>query len=117
MRDCHSHRRPAGLGGRHRDLLRGGHGQVLPLRAHITPLPAGKVRPPLIKECVANIECRVIDIIERHDIVVLEGLAAYLDTDRQEQRRLHAVGDGTFIVDGRRLDRRKMMATKLPAGV
>jgi len=28
-----------------------------------------------------------------------------------------AVGDGTFIVDGRRLDRRKMMASKLPAGI
>jgi hypothetical protein len=27
---------------------------------------------------------------------------------------IHAVGDGTFIVDGRRLDRRKMMASKLP---
>lgn len=86
-------------------------------RFGLTPVPARQVRPPLIKECVANIECRVIDIIERHDIVVLEGIAAYLDTDRKEQRRLHAVGDGTFIVDGRRLDRRQMMAAKLPAGV
>lgn len=86
-------------------------------RFGLTPLPARQVRPPLIKECLANIECRVIDIIERHNIVVLEGLAAYLDTARKEQRRLHAVGDGTFIVDGRRLDRRKMMADKLPPGV
>ena len=86
-------------------------------RFGLTPLPARQVRPPLIKECIANIECQVIDIIERHDIVVLEGIAAYLDTDRKEQRRLHAVGDGTFIVDGRRLDRRQMMAAKLPAGV
>jgi hypothetical protein len=30
---------------------------------------------------------------------------------------LHAVGDGTFIADGRRLDRRKMMRAKIPAGV
>jgi hypothetical protein len=30
---------------------------------------------------------------------------------------IHAVGDGTFIVDGRTLDRRKMMAAKLPAGL
>lgn len=86
-------------------------------RFELTPVPARQVRPSLIKECVANIECRVIDIIERHDIVVLEGVAAYLDTDRKEPRRLHAVGDGTFIVDGRRLDRRQMMAAKLPAGV
>jgi len=83
----------------------------------LTPVPAKFVRPPLIKECLANIECKVIDIIEKHNIVVLEGIAAYLATDRQEQRRVHAVGDGTFIVDGRRLDRRQMMAAKLPAGV
>ena len=83
----------------------------------LTPVPAKQVRPPLIKECLANIECKVIDIVERHGIVVLEGVAAYLDTERKEQRRVHAVGDGTFIVDGRRLDRKKMMAAKLPAGV
>ena len=86
-------------------------------RFELTPVPARQVRPPLIKECRANIECKVIDIIERHDIVVLERVAAYLDTDRKEQRRVHAVGDGTFIVDGRRLDRKKMMAAKLPVGV
>lgn len=27
------------------------------------------------------------------------------------------IGDGTFIVDGRRLDRRRQMAGKIPAGV
>ncbi len=27
---------------------------------------------------------------------------------------VHAVGDGTFVVDGRKLDRKKMMASKLP---
>jgi len=49
--------------------------------------------------------------------VVLQAVAAYLDTTRKEKRMLHAVGDGTFIVDGRKLDRRKMMASKLPDGV
>ncbi len=86
-------------------------------RCELTPVPARLVRPPLIQQCLANIECRVVDFIDRHDIVVLEGVAAYLDTERQERRMLHAVGDGTFIVDGRRLDRRKMMAAKLPPGV
>jgi hypothetical protein len=48
---------------------------------------------------------------------VLEAVAAYLDTTRKEQRMVHSVGDGTFIVDGRKIDRRKMMASKLPYGV
>ena len=76
-----------------------------------------RVRAPLIEECLANIECRVIDIVARHSIVVLKGLAAWVDPARKEKRTLHAVGDGTFIVDGRRIDRRGMMRAKLPAGI
>ena len=75
------------------------------------------VRAPLIKQCLANIECRVTDIVSKHNIVVLEGLAAYVDSARKERRTLHAVGDGTFVVDGRKLDRRRAMASKIPAGV
>ena len=83
----------------------------------LTPVPGKVVTPPLIKECLANIECKVIDIIKKHNIVVLEGVAAWIDTAREEKRTVHAVGDGTFIVDGSKIDRRKMMASKLPYGV
>jgi flavin reductase (DIM6/NTAB) family NADH-FMN oxidoreductase RutF len=83
----------------------------------LTPVRAKLVRPPLIKECLANIECKVVDIVKKHSIVVLKGVAAYIDTARKEKRMVHAVGDGTFIVDGRRIDRKKMMASKLPWGV
>lgn len=83
----------------------------------LTPVHARFVRPPLIKECLANIECKVIDIIKKHNIVVLEAVAAYVDTARKEKRTVHAVGDGTFIVDGRKIDQKKMMASKLPPGV
>jgi flavin reductase (DIM6/NTAB) family NADH-FMN oxidoreductase RutF len=75
------------------------------------------VRAPLIRECLANIECRVIDIVNRHNIVVLEGVAAYIDGSRKEKRTIHAVGDGTFIVDGPKIDRKKMMRSKIPAGI
>jgi flavin reductase (DIM6/NTAB) family NADH-FMN oxidoreductase RutF len=83
----------------------------------LTPVQAKLVRPPLIKECLANIECKVIDIVKKHNIIVLEAIAAYIDTGRSEKRTVHAVGDGTFIVDGRRIDRKKMMASRLPPGV
>ena len=86
-------------------------------RFKLTPVQGKVVRSPLIKECLANIECKVIDIVKKHNIVVLEAVAAYIDTARKEKRTVHAVGDGTFIVDGRRIDRRKMMASKLPYGV
>ncbi len=85
-------------------------------RFRLTPLRGRFVEAPLIKECLANIECKVIDIVAKHNIVVLEGVAAHVDLARKERRAIHAVGDGTFIVDGRSLDRRRMMAAKIPAG-
>ena len=83
----------------------------------LTPVRGKNVQAPLIQECLANIECQVLDIITKHNIIVLAGLAAYLDAERKEKRTVHAVGDGTFIVDGRKLSRRRMMRAKLPAGV
>ncbi len=55
----------------------------------LKPVRAKLVGPPLIKECLANIECKVIDIIERHNIVVLEAVAAYVDAARKEKRTVH----------------------------
>jgi flavin reductase (DIM6/NTAB) family NADH-FMN oxidoreductase RutF len=83
----------------------------------LTPVKGKYVRSPLIKECLANIECKVRDIVQKHNIVVLEGVAAYFDSSRKEKRTVHAIGDGTFIVDGRRLNRKKMMSTKIPPGL
>jgi flavin reductase (DIM6/NTAB) family NADH-FMN oxidoreductase RutF len=86
-------------------------------KSRLTAVPAKLVKAPLIKECLANIECKVIDIVAKHNIIVLEGVAAHIDAARKERRMIHAVGDGTFIIDGRRIERRKMMASKIPAGV
>ena len=83
----------------------------------LTPLKGREVKAPLIKECLANIECKVVDIVKKHNIVVLDAVAAYSDTSRKEKRTVHAVGDGTFIVDGRKLNRKKLMASKLPKGL
>ncbi|HEX2966538.1 MAG TPA: flavin reductase family protein [Syntrophorhabdaceae bacterium] len=84
---------------------------------NLTPVKGIHVKAPLIKECIANIECKLVDIVNKHNIVVLEGVAAYFDTLRKEKRTIHAVGDGTFIVDGRKFDRKEIMRSKLPAGL
>jgi len=86
-------------------------------RFELTPVKGNKVKAPLIKECLANIECDVIDMVKKHNIVVLEAVAAHYDSSRKEKRTIHAVGDGTFIVDGRHLDRKRMMASKIPNGL
>lgn len=86
-------------------------------RFGLTPEPGRIVKAPLIRECLANIECKVIDIVGRHNLVMLEGVAAYTNTARREKRTIHAVGDGTFIADGESYDRRQMMASRLPPGL
>ncbi len=86
-------------------------------RFNLSAVPGKAVNAPKIKECLANIECKVVDVVHKHNIVVLEAVAAYVDPSRKEKRTIHAVGDGTFIVDGQRFDRTKMMASKLPAGL
>src|SRR5512136_2298679 len=40
-------------------------------RFDLTPVKGKHVKAPLIKECMANIECKVLDIVEKHNIVVL----------------------------------------------
>lgn len=86
-------------------------------RFGLTPIKSKKVSAPRIKQCLANIECRVTDILAPHNIIVLEGVAASYDETHTDKRLLHAVGDGTFIADGRKFDRRAMMAEKIPPGV
>ena len=44
----------------------------------LTPAKSQIVEVPLIKECIANIECNIVDIVKKHNIVVLEGVAATL---------------------------------------
>ncbi len=83
----------------------------------LTPLKAKLVRAPLVKECLANIECCVVDVIEKHNLVILSGVAAYFDFSRKEKRMIHDIGDGTFVIDGRKIDRRNMMQSRLPDGM
>ncbi|AHI27429.1 MULTISPECIES: hypothetical protein [Acetobacteraceae] len=66
---------------------------------------------------LANIECRVVDIIEPYGIVILEGVAAHADPHSKGRSALHGIGDGTFVTDGPVLDRRTMMRPKLPPSV
>lgn len=51
----------------------------------LTPLPAKYVRPPIIKECPVNIECRVRDIIHLaymdRDVFAGDTMAIHIDED------------------------------------
>jgi len=80
-------------------------------RFKLTAAKGKEVEAPLIKECLANIECRVADtgFVEKYNLWILEAVAISVDDERKERRTLHHNGDGTFTVDGRKIDLRKRM--------
>lgn len=57
----------------------------------LTPKEAQSVRPPIIDECIAHLECRVVQDIEAgdHHIVVGEVLAAYANRGILEENGLY----------------------------
>jgi flavin reductase (DIM6/NTAB) family NADH-FMN oxidoreductase RutF len=68
----------------------------------LTPLPASLVVPPLIAECHANLECKVVDsrLVNRYNFFVLEVVKAWIDPARKDARTLHHQGKGVFMVAG-----------------
>jgi flavin reductase (DIM6/NTAB) family NADH-FMN oxidoreductase RutF len=77
----------------------------------LTPLPASAVKAPLIAECFASLECRVIDkrLMNRYNFFVLEVLQAWVDPGCRDPKTLHHRGHGKFMVAGDSLQLRSKM--------
>ena len=69
----------------------------------LTPVPAACVKAPLIAECHANLECKVIDgkLVAKYNFFVLEVVKAWIDPARKHPRTIHHQGEGVFLVAGR----------------
>lgn len=69
----------------------------------LTPMPASRIDAPLIDECYASLECRVVDtrMVARYNLFVLEVLKAWVDPSMKRPRTIHHLGRGTFMVAGR----------------
>jgi flavin reductase (DIM6/NTAB) family NADH-FMN oxidoreductase RutF len=78
----------------------------------LTAMPASKVAPPLIAECFANLECRVVDtrMVNKYNFFVLEVVKAWIDPAQKNPRTLHHQGKGVFAVDGDRIKLPSKMA-------
>ena len=78
---------------------------------NLTPLPAKHISAPLIKESLANIECKVIDIsmLNTYGLIVLEPQLVWYDCARKNKRTIHHNGDGTFTEDGKKINLKKFM--------
>jgi flavin reductase (DIM6/NTAB) family NADH-FMN oxidoreductase RutF len=68
----------------------------------LTAEPAMRVAAPLVKECFANLECRVTDtrFVKKYNLFILEILKAWIDPIRKNAKTIHHCGYGRFVVDG-----------------
>jgi flavin reductase (DIM6/NTAB) family NADH-FMN oxidoreductase RutF len=70
---------------------------------HLTPAAASQVKAPLIDECYANLECKVVDarMVEKYNFFILEVLKAWIDPSKKDPRTIHHRGKGMFMIDGK----------------
>jgi flavin reductase (DIM6/NTAB) family NADH-FMN oxidoreductase RutF len=68
----------------------------------LTASAASSVRAPLIDECYASLECKVIDtkLVTQYGIFILEVVKAWIDPSNKHPRTIHHQGKGKFAVDG-----------------
>lgn len=69
----------------------------------LTTLPASLVAAPLIKECYANLECKVVDTswVNKYNFFVLEVCKAWINPFIKNPRMIHHRGHGVFAIDGK----------------
>jgi flavin reductase (DIM6/NTAB) family NADH-FMN oxidoreductase RutF len=69
----------------------------------LTPSAAGLVKAPLIDECYANLECKVVDtsMTAKYCLFVVEVVKAWKDPSVKRPRTIHHLGRGAFMVAGR----------------
>lgn len=80
-------------------------------RFHLTAAPATRVQAPLISECYANLECKVIDasMAGKYNLFILEVLKGWIDRSKKNPRTLHHCGRGIFMVAGRMIKLKSKM--------
>jgi flavin reductase (DIM6/NTAB) family NADH-FMN oxidoreductase RutF len=68
----------------------------------LTAATASKVKAPLIAECYANFECKLIDtsLINKYSLFIFEVVKAHVATSPRYPKTVHYRGDGVFMISG-----------------
>ncbi len=68
----------------------------------LTPVAAALVKAPLIDECYASLECKVVDdrMVDQYGFFILGVLKAWIDPMNEDPRTIHHRGNGAFMVAG-----------------
>ncbi|MDP4150954.1 MAG: flavin reductase family protein [Bacteroidota bacterium] len=64
--------------------------------------PASLVKAPLLPDCYANLECKVVDttLVNKYNFFVLEVKKAWINPKIKHPKTLHHLGSGSFMVAG-----------------
>jgi flavin reductase (DIM6/NTAB) family NADH-FMN oxidoreductase RutF len=68
----------------------------------LTAVDGTMVKAPLIAECFANFECKLVDesLVEKYSLFVFAVVKAHVATAPKYLRTIHYRGDGVFMVSG-----------------
>ena len=80
-------------------------------RFGLTPVPSERVAPPLVAECFANLECKVVNtrLVNKYGLFVLEVVKAWTDPAQKNPKTIHHRGYGRFAVDGKMIQLKSKM--------
>ena len=81
----------------------------------LTAVEADEVEAPLIKECYANFECKVVDasLLDKYSFFIMEVVKARAAISPKVPRTIHYRGDGQFMVAGREVSYRRMFRPEM----
>jgi flavin reductase (DIM6/NTAB) family NADH-FMN oxidoreductase RutF len=80
----------------------------------LTAAKADRVGAPLIAECYANFECKVIDVsmVAKYNFFILEVAKAHVATSPKYPATVHYRGDGGFMLSGRNVSYRRFFKSE-----
>lgn len=69
----------------------------------LTATRASKVKAPLIKECYASLECKVVDTskAKKYNLFIVKVVAAWVDNKVKRPKTLHHIGGKYFMLGGK----------------
>lgn len=81
----------------------------------LTPEKASKVAAPLIKECFANFECRLVEssLVNKYNFFIFEVVKAHVATSPKYPRTFHYRGDGVFMISGENRSYRRLFKPEM----
>ncbi len=81
----------------------------------LTALEADEVKAPLIAECYANLECKLVDgrLREKYNFFIFEVVKAHAAVAPKYPKTIHYRGDGMFMFAGRSLNLRRLFRPEM----